>query len=128
MSKKNVADYNKFVLPEDEMWIKKINGKLGKSGYTSGQQFKADVRQLKVNAEGYNLGGGLCAYPGAAPPHCPPPASLPNPRMLMFPPLPPPKSGLMLLNQCQYILSYQSVAGSDCSVPELATVLSCKIE
>ena len=64
MSKKNVADYNNFVLPEDEMWIKKINGKLTKSGYTSGQQFKADVRQLKMNAEGYNLGGGLCAFPG----------------------------------------------------------------
>ena len=86
------------------MWIKKINGKLGKSGYTSGQQFKADVRQLKVNAEGYNLGGGLCAYPGAA--------------TTDFPPL----------NQCQYVLSYESVTGSDCSVPELPTTLSCKIE
>lgn len=66
VSKKNVADYNKFVQPEDEMWIKKINGKLAKSGYTSGQQFKNDVRQMKLNAENYNLGGGLCAYPGTA--------------------------------------------------------------
>ena len=73
VNKKNVADYNNFVLPEDEMWIKKINGKLAKSGYTSGQQFKADVRQLKVNAEGYNLGGGLCAYPGSAAPTFLPP-------------------------------------------------------
>lgn len=69
VNKKNVSDYNNFVPPEDEMWIKKINGKLAKSGYTSGQQFKADVCQLKVNAEGYNLGGGLCAYPGIAHPH-----------------------------------------------------------
>ena len=79
MSKKNVADYNKFVLPEDEMWIKKINGKLGKSGYTSGQQFKADVRQLKVNAEGYNLGGD-CA-PTQVQPHLTAPCLLPFPTL-----------------------------------------------
>lgn len=86
MNKKNVADYNNFVLPEDEMWIKKINGRLAKSGYTTGQQFKADVCQLKVNAEGYNLGGGLCAYPGVA--HCSPvshPSSAPSACLLSLP-------------------------------------------
>ena len=128
VSKKNVADYNKFVLPEDEMWIKKINGKLGKSGYTSGQQFKADVRQLKVNAEGYNLGGGLCAYPGAATTDFPPPPSHASFPPCILSPMSPHKSGLIPLNQCQYVLSYESVTGSDCSVPELSTVLSCKIE
>ena len=95
MSKKNVADYNNFVLPEDEMWIKKINGKLTKSGYTSGQQFKADVRQLKMNAEKYNLGGGLCAFPGTAIPtllthpsplfcHNPPPRHHPPRTLFLF--------------------------------------------
>ena len=64
VSKKNVKDYNSFVQPEDEMWIKKINGKLAKSGYSSSQQFVADVQQMRVNAEAYNLGGGLCAFPG----------------------------------------------------------------
>lgn len=66
VSKKNVKDYNNFVRPEDEIWVKKINGKLAKSGYSSSQQFMADVHQLLMNAEAYNLGGGLCAFPGIA--------------------------------------------------------------
>lgn len=64
VSKKHVKDYNNFVQPEDEIWIKKINGKLAKSGYSSRQQFLADVHQMRANAEAYNLGGGLCAFPG----------------------------------------------------------------
>ena len=64
VNKKSVIDYNKFILPEDEMWIKKITGKLIKSGYTSHKQFKADLHQLMTNAQTYNGSeGGVCAYP-----------------------------------------------------------------
>ena len=65
VNKKKVEDYSKFIQPEDEMWLKKISGKLTKSGYTSHKQFQADVHQLMTNAQIYNgAGGGVCAYPG----------------------------------------------------------------
>lgn len=66
VNKKQIEDYGNFVKPEDEMWVKKINGKLTKSQYTSHKQFKADIHQLMRNAQVYNaaFGGGVCAYPG----------------------------------------------------------------
>ena len=61
---KGVADYNDFVKPEDEMWIKKINQKLTRSAYVTHRQFREDVHQILKNAQKYNLSTGVCAHPG----------------------------------------------------------------
>ncbi|KAL0025336.1 hypothetical protein WJX79_008358 [Trebouxia sp. C0005] len=63
---KGVADYNDFVKPEDEMWIKKINQKLTRSAYVTHRQFREDVHQILKNAQKYNLSTGVCAHPDAA--------------------------------------------------------------
>jgi len=59
-----VADYNNFVKPEDEMWIKKINQKLTRSAYVTHGQFREDVHQILKNALTYNQSTGECAHPG----------------------------------------------------------------
>ena len=61
---KGVADYNNFVKPEDEMWIKKINQKLTRSAYVTHGQFREDVHQILKNAVTYNQSTGVCAHPG----------------------------------------------------------------
>jgi len=63
--KNAVADYNKYVEPEDEMWIKKINQKLTRSAYVTHGQFREDVHQILKNAHKYNqFSGSMCAHPG----------------------------------------------------------------
>ena len=65
VSKVRVTDYNDFVRPEDEMWLKKINGKLTKVQYVNRSQFQNDVHQIWKNAVKYNVySGSLCAFPG----------------------------------------------------------------
>lgn len=64
VNKKYVADYNKFVPPEKEMWVKKINIKLTRSQYTSRTDFQKDVNQIAKNARAYNLHPeAVCANP-----------------------------------------------------------------
>ena len=67
VNKKLVTDYNRYVMVEDEMWIKKINVKLTRSVYVTHQQFKEDVHQILRNAQQYNvLSPSMCAYPGGS--------------------------------------------------------------
>lgn len=62
--KNGVSDYNKFVKPEDEMWIKKINQKLTRSAYVTHGQFREDMHQIMKNAVTYNTSTADCAHPG----------------------------------------------------------------
>ncbi len=62
--KNGVSDYNKFVKPEDEMWIKKINQKLTRSAYVMHGQFREDMHQILKNAVTYNTSTADCAHPG----------------------------------------------------------------
>ena len=50
VSKRVVTDYNKFVPPEKEMWVKKINTKLTRSQYASHNEFQKDIFQILKNA------------------------------------------------------------------------------
>ena len=62
--KVGVPDYNNYVKPEEEMWIKKINQKLTRSAYVTHGQFRQDMLQILKNAQTYNTSTGECAHPG----------------------------------------------------------------
>lgn len=65
VSKRVVTDYNKFVPPEKEMWVKKINTKLTRSQYASHNEFQKDIFQILKNARAYNYNPeAVCANTG----------------------------------------------------------------
>jgi len=58
VSKTLVPDYNKFVAPEDELWLDKMINTAKGSRYSSVAQFRADINRICRNAEAYNSPGG----------------------------------------------------------------------
>ena len=67
--KQGVTDYNNFVRPEDEMWVRKISQKLTRAAYVTHIQFREDVHQILKNAQKYNDAGSLCGHEGWFPFH-----------------------------------------------------------
>lgn len=54
VNKSSVRDYHKWVRPEDEMWLDKINRKITQHEYTSGAQLRSDFEKIYKNAIAYN--------------------------------------------------------------------------
>ena len=58
-------DYNQWVEPEKEMWLRRIMDKCRKGDYSNHAEFHTDVCQIAANSRAYNSEGhGIYRGPG----------------------------------------------------------------
>ena len=64
MSKNTVQDYNRYVEPDEEMWLGEILKKSKQGKYESVEAYRADAAKIELNCRKYNgINGGICANP-----------------------------------------------------------------
>ena len=64
VSKNTISDYNRFVHPDDEMWLGELLKRCRQGKYDSVAAYLADAHKIESNAQKYNgINGGICAHP-----------------------------------------------------------------